>query len=165
MKAAILTTIVLCLFVIDRPVPCQQPQNLPDASIDAATRTSVIKNLTSELNDGYVFPDVARKMEADLSDRASKGEYNSITTARAFAEKLTADLQSVSHDKHLRVRFSAQAIPIRKDREEPTDEERAEFNQYNRLVNYGFERVERMQGNIGYIDLRGFNDPKEGLDT
>ena len=165
MKAVILSTIVLCLIAIDRPVVCQQPQNLPDAAIDAPTRTTVIKNLTSELNDGYVFPEVAKKMEADLSDRVSKGEYNSITTARAFAEKLTADLQSVSHDKHLRVRFSAQAVPVRKDKEEPTDEERAEFSEYNRLVNYGFERVERMQGNIGYIDLRGFNDPKGGLDT
>jgi len=165
MKTAILSIIVLCLFAIDRPVPCQQPQNPPDAPIDAATRATVIKNLANELNDGYVFPDVAKKMEADISDRVSKGEYNSITTSRAFAEKLTADLQSISHDKHLRVRFSVQAIPVRKDKEEPTDEERAEFNQYNRLVNYGFERVERMQGNIGYIDLRGFNDPKEGLDT
>src|SRR5207344_2283588 len=112
MKAVILSTIILCLIAIDRPVVCQQPQNLPDAAIDAPTRTAVIKNLTNELNDGYVFPEVAKKMEADLSDRVSKGEYNSITTARAFAEKLTADLQSVSHDKHLRVRFSAQTIPV-----------------------------------------------------
>jgi C-terminal processing protease CtpA/Prc len=32
-------------------------------------------------------------------------------------------------------------------------------------VNYGFEKLERMQGNIGYIDLRGFMDPVAGADT
>jgi C-terminal processing protease CtpA/Prc len=78
---------------------------------------------------------------------------------------LTADLQSVSKDKHLRVRFSPNVIPVRKEKTEPTEAEKAEFERFNRRVNFGFEKVERMQGNIGYIDLRGFNDPEAGADT
>jgi C-terminal processing protease CtpA/Prc len=34
-----------------------------------------------------------------------------------------------------------------------------------RQVNYGFEKIERLPGNIGYIDLRGFQDPETGLET
>jgi C-terminal processing protease CtpA/Prc len=125
----------------------------------------VIKNLISELNDGYVFPDVAERIEADLSGRVQRNEYGEIATSRAFADRLTTDIQAVSHDKHMRVRFSAQVIPIRKERDESTDAERADFELFNKQVNFGFEKVERLQGNIGYIDLRGFFDPKEGTDT
>lgn len=143
----------------------QQPQTPPDITVDAATRAAVIDNLIKELNDSYVFPESAKKMETDLRARLSSREYDSLTSARAFAEKLTADLQSVSKDKHLRIRFSSQPIPVRKERTEPTDAEKAENRWFSQRVNYGFERVERMNGNIGYIDLRGFSDHEAGADT
>jgi C-terminal processing protease CtpA/Prc len=117
------------------------------------------------LNDSYVFPELAKKMEADIRERLKRNEYESVSSARAFAEKLTQDLQSVSRDKHLRVRFSAQPIPVRKDKSEPSEEEKAEFTNYMKRINFGFEKIERLQGNIGYIDLRGFTDPEAGADT
>ena len=33
------------------------------------------------------------------------------------------------------------------------------------IANYGFEKVERLSGNLGYLDLRGFMDPEMGGDT
>ncbi len=143
----------------------QQPQTQPDMTIDSATRTAVIDSLISELNNDYVFAETAKKMETDLRARQTSKDYDSITSARAFAEKLTADLQSVSKDKHLRVRFSAQPIPIRKERREPTEAERAESRWFSQRVNYGFEKVERLNGNVGYIDLRGFSDHEAGAET
>lgn len=161
--ARIIAVLIAALFVLRFVASAQQPQ--PDMNIDAASRSAVIETLIRELNDGYVFPDTAKKMETDLRSRIANKEYDSITTAKAFAEKLTTDVQSVSKDKHLRVRYSYQAIPIRKDRDEPTAEEKAEFDRFNKRFNYGFEKLERMQGNIGYIDLRGFNDPEAGAET
>lgn len=143
----------------------QQPQNQPDGTVDSATRSAVIDNLIKELNDAYVFPDVAKKIETDLRNRSGAKEYDSITSSRAFAEKLTNDVQAISKDKHLRVRFSVQPIPIRTQRGEPTAAEKENFNSFNRRVNFGFEKLERMSGNIGYVDLRGFNDPEKGADT
>ena len=143
----------------------QQPQNLPDGTVDAATRNSVIDNLIKELNDGYVFDDVAKKMEADLRRRQDAKEYDSITSARSFAQKLTEDLQSVSKDKHLRIRFSPDVIPERVERGEPTEAEKEQGRWFNRRINYGFEKIERMNGNIGYVDLRGFNDHEAGKET
>jgi C-terminal processing protease CtpA/Prc len=134
-------------------------------NIDASTRSAVIDSLIRELNDGYIFPDTAKKMEADLRSRIENKEYDSIISAKAFVEKLTTDLQSISKDKHLRVRYSYQPIPIRKDRDEPTAEEKAQFESFAKRVNFGFEKLERMQGNIGYVDLRGFMDPEKGADT
>lgn len=138
---------------------------LPDMPIDAATRSQTIDNLLKDLNDSYVFPDVAKKMETDIRNRQKNSEYDSITSAQAFAKKLTEDLQSVSKDKHLNVRFSKNVIPIRKERAEPTAEEIANEQNYFKRINYGFEKIERLQGNIGYIDLRNFWDPKAGAET
>jgi C-terminal processing protease CtpA/Prc len=169
MRKAILFLIpalVLTLSIVSHPDHARgQEPGQPDMTIDSSVRSDVIENLLKELNESYVFPETAKKMEADIRERLRKNEYGQITSARAFIEKLTADLQSVSHDKHLRVRYSARPIPVRKERTEPTDEEKANFAQFVKRVNFGFEKVERLQGNIGYIDLRGFTDPDLGAET
>ena len=163
----LLSIVLLASAFVMLPMPgaAQQGPPPPDMTIDAATRSAVIDSLIKELNDSYVFPEIAKKMEADLRSRQSSKEYDSVTSARGFAEKLTADVQSVSKDKHLRVRYSHQPIPVRKERSEPTESERADRIWFNQRLNYGFEKVERMNGNVGYIDLRGFNDDEAGAET
>ncbi len=156
---------ICCFVLLPNPAAAQQPQAPPDTTIDSATRTAVIENLIRELNDGYVFADTAKRMESDVKNRISSKEYDGITSARAFAERLTADLQALSKDKHLRVRYSNAPIPVRKERTEPTAAEREQGQWMNKRINYGFERVERMNGNIGYIDLRNFNDHEAGAET
>lgn len=143
----------------------QPAQDQPDMQIDAQTRTAVIDRLVAELNDGYVFPETAKKMETDLRSRQKSGEYDGIASAQAFAKKLTDDLQSVSKDKHLRVRFSKNVLPVRAGNDQPTEAEKADQARYTRFMNAGFEKVERMKGNIGYISLMGFVDPELGAET
>ena len=157
--------VIAAFVVVPFRVGAQQAQTSPDLAIDAATRAAVIDILLKELNDGYVFPDTAKKMEADIRSRVAAKEYDSVTSAQEFAKKLTTDLQSVSKDKHLRVRYSHTPIPMRKDRGEPTEAEREQARWMNKRINFGFEKVERLNGNIGYIDLRGFNDHEAGAET
>lgn len=156
---------LVALFAFRLIASAQQPGMQPDLDITSSTRALVIDNLVKELNEGYIFADIAKKMEADLRERLKNKEYDSITSSRSFAERLTVDLQSVSHDKHLRVRFSFQEIPIRNEKREPTAEEKAQFESFMKRVNFGFDRVERMGGNIGYIELRGFMNPETGADA
>jgi C-terminal processing protease CtpA/Prc len=154
-----------CAFVLCPDIRAQQGPPGPDLTIDSATRAAVIDLMLKELNETYVFPETAKKMEADMRSRLAANEYDSVTSARAFAEKLTADLQSVSKDKHLRVRYSYDVLPSRQDRREPTEAEIEQSKWFNKRVNYGFTKVERLDGNIGYIDLRGFNDHEAGAET
>lgn len=163
--ARVLVILIIALFVLRFVASAQQGPLPADITIDTAARSAVIDNLIKELNDGYVFAETAKKMEADLRARSANKEYDQMTSARAFAEKLTADLQAVSKDKHLRVRYSANAIPVRKERNEPTEAEKEQGRSFNKRINFGFEKVERLQGNIGYIDLRGFNDHEAGAET
>jgi hypothetical protein len=146
-------------------IVAQQALEQPDLTIDGKVRAEVIENVLKGLNESYVFPDVAKQMETDVRNRLRNKEYDAITSAKEFSKKLTDDLQSISHDKHLRVRYSYKALPVREKKGEPTAEEVKEFENYLKRINYGFEKVERMQGNIGYIDLRGFTDPVLGAET
>ena len=157
--------VMACLvsFACLAAVCAQQEQK--DLTIDAATRTQVIDGILKSLNDSYVFPDVAKKMEQSIRERAAKKEYDQITSAKEFATKLTNDLQAVSKDKHLRVRYSFESIPERGPRREPTAEEREQRQRDLNWLNHGFTKVERLPGNIGYIEFLNFADEELGADT
>jgi hypothetical protein len=140
------------------------PSEGPDPALTPALRTEVIEGALKRLNSAYVFPETAKKMAAAIRDRLAKKEYDGITSSRALASKLTADLQAVSNDKHLRVSFSAEPLP-KFLRREPTPKEREEMRQFAAQRNFGFEKVERLSGNIGYLDLRGFMPANLAGDT
>lgn len=145
-------------------VVAAQPEEA-DLTIDAAARTQVIDGLLKRLNDSYVFPDMAKKMEASIRERVAKKEYDQITSAKQFAATLTKDLQAVSNDKHLRVLYSHDVIPERGQRREQTPEEREDFKREMNWRNHGFTKVERLRGNIGYLEFINFMDADLGADT
>ncbi len=134
----------------------------PDRTITAQERAEVIDGALAHLDRAYIFADVAAKMAEAVRARAARKEYDGITSARAFAETLTAHLQDVSKDKHLRVLYSPEGFP---ERREPSPEERARMVEGARRTNFGFERVERLAGNVGYLDLRGFSGMPEAGET
>src|SRR4051812_17706745 len=86
-------------------------QGSPGASLDSATRDSVIAGAISKLDEYYVFPETAKKMAAAVRERQKRGEYDSINDGMAFADLLTTHLRDISHDKHLRVNFSESGRP------------------------------------------------------
>ncbi|HSD47101.1 MAG TPA: S41 family peptidase [Pyrinomonadaceae bacterium] len=156
--------LVLLMLQLTAVAVAQQPDQ-PDLTIDAATRTQVIDGVLKRLNDSYVFPEVAKKMEQSVRERVRKQEYDQITSAKEFATKLTNDLQEVSHDKHLRVRYSNRPIPERGPQREPTAAEREQQKREFTWMNHGFSKVERLPGNIGYLEFLNFMDEELGADT
>jgi hypothetical protein len=127
-------------------------------TIDAATRARVIDGAIVQLNESYVFPDVAKKMEDAVRARLKKGEYDSVTDGDAFAKMLTENFQEVSHDKHLRVDFSPAPMPERPP--EPDPESEARYRKQMERINCGFDKVEILPGNIGYLKFDMFANPE-----
>ncbi len=166
-KALLMLTLFAAMIIIDPTMGMGQgpPPEQPDLVIDAATRKEVIDTLLKRLNNAYVFPETAAKMEQAVRARVEKKEYDEITSAKEFARKLTEDLQAVSKDKHLRVRYSNRPLPERGQRREPSAEEREQFRLDMSRINFGFEKVERLAGNVGYVDFRGFFAPELGKET
>jgi C-terminal processing protease CtpA/Prc len=141
-------------------LPLAQDREQPDRTLDAAERRAVIDGVLDRLKQAYVFPDTAIAMERAIRARQRRGEYDRITSGRAFAESLTAHLQAVSRDRHLRVRHRAEPFPIEANQDGPNPDERARARALGRQMNFGFERVERLAGNVGYLEIRSF-----GFDT
>ena len=164
-RGAVTRLALLCVIALSvANVAFAQPEQ-PDLNIDAATRTQVIDAILKRLNDSYVFPDVAKKMEQSIRERVDKKEYDQITSAKQFATTLTKDLQAVSNDKHLRVRYSNSPIAERGPRREPTAEEREQRKRDMNYFNHGFIKIERLRGNIGYLEFSNFMDEELGADT
>ncbi|HEY4131683.1 MAG TPA: S41 family peptidase, partial [Gemmatimonadaceae bacterium] len=126
--------------------------------IAAPQRQSAIDGAIANLNEFYVFPDVAKAMGDTLRARLKRGAYDDATNGVAFANTLTLDLQSVSHDKHLRMNFAAQPIPDRQPGP-PTPEMTARYQKQMEQINCGFVKVEQLAGNVGYVKFNMFADP------
>jgi retinol-binding protein 3 len=156
---------IICVIALSATTIGFAQAEQPDLTVDAATRTQVIDSILKRLNESYVFPDMAKKMEQSIRERVEKKAYDQITSSKELATKLTDDLQAVSHDKHLRVRYSHEAIPERGPRREPTAEEREQRRRELTWMNHGFAKVERLPGNIGYLEFLNFMDEELGADT
>ena len=127
------------------------------STVDIAMRQRVVESAIQEMNDRYVFPEKAKVLEKDLRQKLSTKAYDGSDLAdpKAFADKLTQDIQAVVKDKHIRVRHSATVLPPMREGD-PTPAEIEDFRKRGAALNFGVERVERLRFNIGYFDLRGF---------
>lgn len=126
--------------------------------IDAAERSRVIDGAIARLNEFYVFPETAKKMEEALRAHQKKGDYDTVTDGDAFAVLLTTHLQDVSHDKHLRVNFFPAMPPEGQPGQNPDRD--AEMRTQIERDNCAFEKVERLPSNIGYLKFNAFLDPE-----
>jgi hypothetical protein len=136
--------------------------------LDKAEQEKTIDSLVQALSSNYVFPKVAEEMGQHLKNNWEAGNYRSLTDPYAFADRLTADIQSISHDKHLRVNFdpqSAQRMRQAHAGDEDEDHLPPGFLKNIKRHNYGFEEVKILEGNVGYLDLRGFLPPEFGGET
>lgn len=123
-------------------------------TLDAAQRKKVIDGVISSLNEYYIDPPLAQQMANTLRAHEASSDYNTISDGDAFAAQLTKDLRNVSHDKHLVVAFS----PFKMPTTEPTPEDEARRHHQMEHDNCGFEKVEILLNNIGYVKLNAFMD-------
>lgn len=89
----------------------QNSRQLQDLTLDPTARVQVIERALKALNENYVFPDVAQKMEQVVRARQQRGEYDRVTSGRQLAQMLTDHLRDVSRDRHLSVDYSPQVLP------------------------------------------------------
>jgi hypothetical protein len=124
--------------------------------VDAKKREKVISEAGKLLADFYVNPTVAREMEDAVRAKAKSGAYDSATDGSVFAQRLSEDLRAVSHDGHLNLDYS----PVVDDGQAtPSPGDDADARAHMLKENCGFERVEVLSHNVGYLKLNYFGDP------
>jgi hypothetical protein len=154
---------VLALFAATLPVSTGAA---PQAKLDAAARDRAIDGVLSRVAEGYLYPEVARKMEQAVRERVAKKEYATIDEGPALAVRLTQDLRAVSHDLHLHVTYSPDVLPPEPaEPHQPSAGELAEMRRAMSRENFGLVRAEVLKGNVGYLDFRYFVSPEMAADT
>jgi C-terminal processing protease CtpA/Prc len=138
-------------------------------ALDAKMRAEVVKGVGELLKNLYIFPDKAEEMNALIAKKLNDGAYDKLTDVEAFARALTGDLRSVSNDKHIRVIYGPDIVKRIRARESRSDAEREKERQRalmeERKRNFGFQELKLLDGNIGYLDLRGFSGRREAAET
>jgi len=129
----------------------------------AFDQQQVVNTISALLNANYVSPELGRQAAEYIESRLAAGEYSKIPSAAGFADALTADLRSVTHDRHLTVVPDTGVAPPSSIEAAVAQNERA-ARQAAR-ANYGFEKLEHLPGNVGYLDLRGFSPSEVGGPT
>lgn len=159
----IIFTLLIFIFCRDTSV-----SQVKMKQIDMKEKSEVIQSITKLLKDNYVFPEKAEQMAETLSENLRSGNYENVTDAIQFSDKITKDLQSVSKDKHLRVMFNpedAKAMMNSGVGNKGEDKPSPEMIEEMKYENYAFKKVERLNGNIGYVDFRNFVDAEYSKQT
>lgn len=129
------------------------------ATLSNSEKESAVNSISKLMFDNYIFPEVSVEMEKYIKSQLASGKYDQISDPQKFADELTNDLQSVSKDKHIRVQYNPEQIKKMKENGQDENDDEGfspEFLQQLKMENYGFRKVERLAGNIGYIDFRNF---------
>ncbi|HLP96340.1 MAG TPA: S41 family peptidase [Saprospiraceae bacterium] len=123
-------------------------------TLSAEFKQQSVHQIGELLQQQYVFPEVAKTTAEHLEARLKAGAFDASNDLKSFAALLTTELQSITHDKHIRVRTAGaggrRADPL------------TSFLDNRRGGTAGFTEVKMYPDNIGYLDLRGFAPPVEG---
>jgi Peptidase family S41 len=153
MRLMLALTLMTILTLIASPLAAQ--------SLDDASRRQVLERTAALVDQRYVDAARGRRIAQAIRADAKADRFAAIADPVQFASALEARLRSLSNDLHFAVDYrSLSASPA--SEEVIADEELQRW--YGPHVNHGFERIERLQGAIGYLDLRVFAPTDVGGD-
>jgi len=138
-------------------------------AIDSKMKAEVVKGIGELMAKLYIFPDKAKEMAARLTKKLQEAQYDKFEDVQAFARALTEDLYSVSKDRHIRCAYDPEMVKrIRAEQSQSAEDRERERQQQlkeARQENFGFQELKLFDGNIGYLDLRGFHGIREAAET
>jgi C-terminal processing protease CtpA/Prc len=109
------------------------------------------------LQDNYIFPDKATAIAGTIRDHQRAGDYDGLGE-EVLCERITGTFFEISADKHLRLRTRSEEV-----RDALTEEQVvAAYRERLKTVGYGIAKVERLDGNVGYLDLREIPEAGSG---
>ena len=107
----------------------------------------LVDALIDRLGSSYVFPERSAAAADLLRANLTSGRYD-LPVGPALCELLSADLLEACADRHLRLIWH-ESVEASQDEEHLV----AELRELVRLENQGVQRVERLRGNVGLIEL------------
>ena len=121
------------------------------------TNNPVIKEVLEKIKDHYVDKDLFKKLDSEFQLKTLES-----LNGKDFAKELAQQLKMISRDEHFFVKYLENFNPETQKNEKETLKSN---NYHNSLENFGFENVQRLEGNIGYINFKGFAEPNSSSKT
>lgn len=134
---------------------------LKTSTLNAQARKEIIDEIATAMFGNYVFEDVAKKMGDDLKERLLRGEYDKFDQPQEFAIRLTKDLRDLSHDQHIEV-FLTESVFPKSRAVETRERRRVKALEGSRLVNFGIQKYEVLEGNIGLLEFNEITNREFG---
>ncbi|MEU6314679.1 S41 family peptidase [Streptomyces sp. NPDC047014] len=118
----------------------------------------IIEQALHHIGTGYVFPEKAERIGIAIRRRRADGAYDGLD-GPALCAAVTADLQEVCPDKHMRLLWSAEPLSL-----EPEDQDagRAAFLALLRSENQGVRRVETLDDGVAVVRITYIPGTDEG---
>lgn len=115
-----------------------------------AEMAQIVGQVRALVETHYLYPDIAATVSRALAEGLAEGRYPAEEPSLATA--VTADLQSVNADKHLRLLYHAEALPQRTPGDDT--EEYAAMARWADQTCGGVACARRLPGNVGYLELQ-----------
>jgi hypothetical protein len=165
-----------------------QTQSSAERPLDAKARQQLGEIIAYVLETMYVLPDIGKQLAEQMRAKFAGGAYDAATSPRQLGEMLTRDLRELGKDGHLYLRYSAESAsspvltvaewerrrqqlrtPVQGPRPggnepRPSEAEAREAENVRR-DKYHFRDVRRLEGNVGYLELRGFAAGSAAINT
>ncbi|MBK1896584.1 S41 family peptidase [Chryseobacterium paridis] len=121
------------------------------------TNSPIIKEILEKVKEHYVDKDLYKKLDSEVQLKNLES-----LNGKNLAEELTKQLTTISQDQHFFVKYLENFNP---EKQKDAKEILKSNNFHNSLENFGFENVRRLDGNIGYINFKGFAEPSSSSKT
>lgn len=148
---------------------CKKVNDEHNESISTEGKSEVIKKVADMLTKNYVLPETGKEMADYIEKKLQDGAYNQVSDIREFARMMTSHLQLISRDRHLVAFFDPQRARALLNNPQKDEDEIEELRKKNiekaRESNFGFEKLERLSGNVGYLVLRFFANTEYAGET
>ena len=147
--------VMLALTYFSNVALAESDNQVIDNPINPTRQLEIIDSVSVALKEFYVFPDVAKEIEKYIRRQYNENNYQNIASTEAFVVRLTDDMRLVSKDAHLSIEFKSDEY-FASDESDATTEDLQEWYDEQSYGNFGFTKVERLPGNVGYVQMRGF---------
>ena len=161
--------IACTLLLAAQAAAAQQPASADAAAatqtrapvLSASARREAVENIAAAAESLYVDASAGARLARHLRQRLRAGAYDRHADPASFAAALTSDLRSVVPDLHLRIAYEpnrdAATGPAQARGAVPGGRMMARIDSRGASeiarTNFGFDRVERLEGNVGYLKL------------
>lgn len=122
---------------------------------------AVLSDITAKVKEYYVDENTYKKIDSSFQSQIRSGNFDTVSK-KDLAALLTKNLKTVSKDKHFFVKYIENYTVEGQGNEKKIQQL---YNFHNSLENFGFENVQRLEGNIGYINFKGFAESNSSSKT